>query len=66
MKYLKRYNESFNPEQIILDVKDILLELKDSGFEVEVKTPIPRCVYVEIRKTVVGEQHEEMKIQLIR
>lgn len=55
-KYLKGFNESFNTEGIIQDVKDILIELEDSGFEIIVKTPISRCVYIEIVKKKSGEE----------
>jgi len=36
MRYLKKYNEYNSSSNVIEDIKDILLELQDAGYSVEV------------------------------
>lgn len=37
MKYLKKYNESVDTEEVINTIKDICIELEDEGFSIEIQ-----------------------------
>lgn len=61
MKYLKsiyeiKSNESLDNNRILEEIRSILVELEDEGFDVYLKTPVSRCIYLEIRKTVKGDK----------
>lgn len=50
MKHLRRFNESISIEDIHGDVFDILVELRDSGFKIDLSSPTSDLVSVEIAK----------------
>lgn len=53
MKYLKSYNESRFSYEYFMDLKDILLELRESGFNIEFKYPYAdECVKIIIFRKI--------------
>lgn len=56
MKYLKQFNESFDTQIVISDVKDMLVELEDDGFKVNVSSGKNNQIIVNISKESPGTQ----------